>query len=196
MNMRYKEQLGRQLRFIERSSQSFDKGFLDEAIRIATAIRVLIHQTDRSDSLLHILGVRSTVKILSSIMRPDVSIGVLCLFDGVSTLTMDGLEPNLDLSQAKPVGVQFWWNEVAVVTGPEIIQTRKSIILTAANKDGGAHVDQVLTREYEDLMKGMYSFTKRKGDAEECRDISDHQFFALRVFANELLNSPELQALV
>lgn len=193
--MRYKEQLCRQLRFIERSSAAFDKGFLDEAIRIAITIRVLIHQTKNSKSLLHHLGARSTVKILSSIAQPDPSDGVLCLFDGVMELSMDGPAPNLELSRAKAVDVETWWNEIAVVTGPEMPHTRQSIVCTAADKDGGAHVDEALTQEYEELMKGMYSFTKSKGNAEECRDIGNHQFFALRVFANELLNSPELQAL-
>ena len=73
-----------------------------------------------------------------------------------------------------------------------MIHTRKSIVLAAANKDGGAHVDQTLTPEYEELQKGLYSFAKYDANAIE---IPDHQFLALRVFAQELLNSPELLAI-
>lgn len=187
---RLQDQLARQLGFIERSCKSFDGGFNDEAVRIATTIRVLIHQTNSSDSLLTLLGVRESLKLISSIEQPDLQ--GLCLFDGVSILSMDGAQPNLDTSHARPVNVPTWWEEVAIISGPQMVHTRKSIVLAAANKDGGAHVDPSLTPEYEELQQGLYSLANSDADAEE---ILDHQFLALRVCAHELLNSPELLAL-
>ena len=50
--------LQKQLGFIERSCASFDAGFYDEAIRIAVSIRILLHDTKSSTSLLTLLGAK------------------------------------------------------------------------------------------------------------------------------------------
>ena len=52
----FKAHLAKQLRFLERSCKSYDAGFTDEAVRIATVIRVIIHQTGTSTPLLKHLG--------------------------------------------------------------------------------------------------------------------------------------------
>ena len=46
-----------QIRFIELSGKAFDEGFEGEAKRLGTAIRVLVHDTRNSTSLLRQLGV-------------------------------------------------------------------------------------------------------------------------------------------
>lgn len=48
--------LAEQLGFLERSADAFDNGYEDEAKRMATAIRVLVHDTNQSISLLKQLG--------------------------------------------------------------------------------------------------------------------------------------------
>ena len=48
--------LGRQLQFLHQSCASYDGGFFDEAIRMATVMRVLLHDTKHSTSLLKHLG--------------------------------------------------------------------------------------------------------------------------------------------
>jgi len=90
------------------------------------------------------------------------------------------------------VHVETWWNEIAIVSKPQMAHTRKSIVLDAAHKDGGAHVDPRLTLQYIDLQQGLHSFAKNTHEAEE---VLDCQLIALRVFARELLDSPELIAL-
>lgn len=52
MSFNPQEHLRRQIRFLEHSCSSYDAGFFDEAIRIATVLRVLFHQTQRSTSLM------------------------------------------------------------------------------------------------------------------------------------------------
>jgi hypothetical protein len=49
-------QLQRQLGFMENSARAYDAGHRDEAIRLATSLRVLFHQTPKSTSLLRHLG--------------------------------------------------------------------------------------------------------------------------------------------
>jgi hypothetical protein len=183
-------QLRKQLGFIERSSNAFDNGFKDEAVRIATAIRILIYQEGRGDSLLSLLGVRQSLKLNSSIEQKGLK--EASFFDGVSILSLDGAQPNLATFQTKSVLVETWWNEIAIISKTDMVHTRKSIVLDAVHKDGGAHVDPKLSPKYERLQQGLYSFATNSREVEE---VLDCQFVALRVFAHELLNSPELIAL-
>ncbi|MEE9987498.1 hypothetical protein [Agrobacterium pusense] len=50
------EHLAEQLGFLEASARSFDGGFIGEAKRMATTIRVLMHETPQSHSVLGQLG--------------------------------------------------------------------------------------------------------------------------------------------
>src|SRR5437899_1143187 len=61
---RFCEHLTKQLEFLKRSSASFDSGHTDEAIRIAVVIRVLVHNSRSSTSLLRHL--RATAIPLTS----------------------------------------------------------------------------------------------------------------------------------
>ena len=63
-------QLGRQLGFIERSCRDFDAGHKDEAIRIATSLRVLFHDTNNATSLLTHLKAKQ-IKLLATIADVD-----------------------------------------------------------------------------------------------------------------------------
>lgn len=47
-----KQQLQRQLSFLESSSLAYDNGAYEEALRMAVSLRVLFHDTNRSISLL------------------------------------------------------------------------------------------------------------------------------------------------
>ena len=61
----FKAQLRRQLQFLKASSAAFDAGFHDEAVRIATVVRLLVHQTKSSTSLLKHLNA-TTINLLST----------------------------------------------------------------------------------------------------------------------------------
>lgn len=81
---RLKIYLVRQLRFLERSAAAFDAGYRDEAIRIATTVRLMVHQTQASTSLLTLLGARNTVKLVSTVKPPPPDEkGTLGIFDGL-----------------------------------------------------------------------------------------------------------------
>src|SRR5215212_5068982 len=66
----YQEALAQQLRYIDRSCQIFVGGHWDEAIRIATQLRVILHQgSGRYKSLLQQLGAQKGTKLLSTCGR-------------------------------------------------------------------------------------------------------------------------------
>jgi len=55
------EQLNRQLRYLRNSSDLFDSGDHDEASRLATVLRVLVHDTTKSTSLLKLLDIKDRI---------------------------------------------------------------------------------------------------------------------------------------
>lgn len=203
---RFEDHLLRQLRFLERSSAAYDAGFQDEAIRIATCIRVLIHDTARSTSLLNHLGATgihllSTCRDISRLVDgsdPFYAGARMQFFNGMAVMGDGGYRVKLGNGPVKEtITVQEWWDQTVYVLDSRTRLSRRDIVLAAANKDGGAHVDERLTPEYELLIApgslGILISQQESGLTE--RPISDGHFVALRQMAYELLNSPELLAL-
>ena len=60
--------LVQQVGFLERSADLYDNGYSDQAARLATAIRVLVHDA-RSKSLLTVLGLRSTLRFADTALH-------------------------------------------------------------------------------------------------------------------------------
>ncbi|MDC4422556.1 hypothetical protein NQ683_17405 [Acinetobacter baumannii] len=150
-----KENIG----FLEVSSKAFDEGFYAEAKRLATIIRVLVHDTSSSQSLLHLLGIKSTLNFINTAypvnpknLMPHT--GLVSMQIGSKNTYKAPLEGRLgssEITQEKPF--DSWWNEVVIIDSFRKEFTRKSLVLTLVNKDGGAHVDPVLKSDYADLKK-------------------------------------------
>jgi hypothetical protein len=60
------DNLGRQIRYLERSCAIFDAGHEDEAQRIALTLRVLLHDTGHSTSLLKQLGTKDSLQFVDT----------------------------------------------------------------------------------------------------------------------------------
>ena len=195
MEMTYfRKHLLKQLGFLERSCDAFDAGHIDEAIRIATVIRVIIHQTKNSTSLLEHLHAAS-INLLSTVKEPPKNaiffsgMGITKLATSKSTYFAPlGFGPFKFLISAGD-----WWSQVIFVDEGYRV-TRNDVVLAASNKDGGAHVDKKLTDEYLALMKDgavgsiVYDFEKQRVEI----PIPNAHLVFLRQMGYELLNSPEL----
>lgn len=191
----FKAHLTRQLSFLLRSCQSYDAGFHDEAVRIATVVRVIIHGTGSSTSLLKHLGATnisliSTVSELTTEVVSFVGMGRYRVGFGEGSFL-----PQLgDGWMQKNLPVSEWWSQVVMVLDSKHQITRKNIVLAASNKDGGAHVDARLTDEYAALAKdgavGSFVYTTQ-GNRDE-KSINNAHFVSLRQMGYELLNSPQL----
>ncbi|MBA2670092.1 MAG: SEC-C domain-containing protein [Gemmatimonadetes bacterium] len=143
--------LEEQLGFLDRSAEAFDAGFHSEAKRMATAIRVLVHDTGRSRSLLAQLGGKGTLFCDTSIapepgnLLPHASLaGISFGPAGVGHVArLDGDDP----SWFRWVEFDTWWN--TVVFKEECREmTRRGLVLSVADQDGGAHVDPTLNEMY------------------------------------------------
>jgi len=191
-------QLRRHLRFIETSSEAFDSGLKDEALRIAVSLRVIFHDTNHSTSLLTHMGKKDSINLLSTIgngqTKEDLKDQFVLIIPVM--LTLDGVQPPLGLAKknARVVPCMKWWEEVVMAQQNKF--SRKDIVLSAANQDGGAHVDLAPNSKTSELRNGIGTFTRRIGGVEiSTETLQDHHLPLLRQFAYEVLNSPELTAL-
>ncbi|AMY20327.1 hypothetical protein A3Q40_02964 [Rhodococcus sp. PBTS 1] len=87
--------------------------------------------------------------------------------------------------------VEEWWSGETVFVHDEVQYTRKLIVLSAADKDGGAHVDEDLEDYYEVLRAGEYAIgISRDFDPPGVTIYPTNAHLALlRQFAHEMLAS-------
>jgi hypothetical protein len=152
---RFHEQLDSQLGYLKRSCESYDSGHEDEAARLATTLRVLLHTKGRNNvSVLSHLGLQDTSMLTSAIYNNND--------------WRDLLQIKIDLNSPQPVttqpqlGDQFneatfesWWTGEPIFRYEDKVYSRKDVILSMADKDGGAHVDRELEPYYETLRRGL-----------------------------------------
>jgi hypothetical protein len=160
--------LGEQITLLKRSVKYFLGGDLTEVLRIATILRVLAHQTTRSHALLQQIDpdwqqwkIRDNAQ-LRSLMKPigdrvtDVEFYYAAQFR-VHSKTGD-FRPYGELGAPSYFETTLgeWWQAETAVIHEEAIHavfTRRQLVLTLANKEGGAHVDiSGLSADYEALI--------------------------------------------
>jgi hypothetical protein len=199
--MNFHAQLADQLDFIQASCERYDQGKVREGVRIATALRVLFHQTKSSTSLLTHLSA-TNIALLSTC---DLAKPRQRFFPGMTKIQLDPANkrmewvPKLHVDYERPVTFNTWWcREVVYLSKPDSLQiTRKDLVLGAANKDGGSHVDRALEPRYEKVLEGLgWSMTVNPDNepSEEVQCKHGH-LAALRQMGYEVLHSPRILAL-
>jgi hypothetical protein len=154
VNPRFADKLREQLRFLGRSASLYDQGAEDEALRMATALRVVLHDTKSGTSLFKHLALTNTQMLSSARGHGN---------------WQDYLSQEINLRSSEPVkmrpllGRQFaeapfarWWSDEPVFVHQSKSYSRRLICLSAADTDGGAHVDSKLEEYYETLAAGQY----------------------------------------
>jgi len=145
--------------FLKASSAAFDGGYIGEAKRLATTIRVLVHDTTHSKSLLGLLGYKLGMGFLDT--ANDYDPKNLMSHHGLVGLRLGGgatsyWAPLADLPPGRPnryVLFPDWWNKVVIVDSLKAKFCRRELILALSNKDGGAHVDPALDEDYSNLTR-------------------------------------------
>lgn len=192
-----KDHLRRQFEYLRRSCELYDAGHLDEAVRLAVGIRVLIHDTQKSKSLLRQMHVREQVKLATSF---GFSAHLPKNFQPTSVFPIfaSSVEGGTSVPFPLPIppilmAVSEWWEEI--VWMQESTLTRKEIILGTANKEGGAHVQATAPETIQELRRGLSRITSVKIGGIEIGTPENYHFILIRQFAHELLNSESLTAL-
>lgn len=193
--------LQKQIDFLELSCSAFDSGNENEALRIATIIRVLVHDTDKSISLLTQLIFKSKLIFLDSSLPIDPQLvdpkKKEYVFQGlpglvgikVASMQAKFIAPLLLREGARgPVSFSEWWEKGCIPGDNRKRYSRKQLILWMANKEGGAHVDTKISMAYRELSNsslGMSFFVGgiKKGFNNSPADAS------VRQIAWEILNT-------
>jgi len=154
------EKLKEQMDFLRSSLRAFYEGQFAESLRIATTIRVLVHETGMCKPLLK--QARSDgldLKILEHADEetPDEE-EIFRFAVGMRMGPGPSLAPAVDLgsSHYRLSSVGAWWNH-AVFTfrsqlGRQLIYARKKVVLILANTEGGAHLDPNEDPDYVKLL--------------------------------------------
>lgn len=145
-------QLREQLGSLTRSAELFDQGYEDEARRMSVILRVLLH-SGRSPSLLKQLG-RDGESFIDT-AEPFDPENLLSTHSLVSISFSDGeisYTPRLDSERAeKKASFSTWWKTIVFSDTNGFQLSRADMVLTAADQDGGAHVDSSIRGDYAAL---------------------------------------------
>lgn len=172
LSEKYKEFLG----LIDALCVSYDSQENDIlSLSISTAIRVLVHDTKNSTSLLKHIGKKESQKYLSTnITTPKESVH-LGLVRRINVGVSDGgggeakywplCDERYFPAPSTEVYLEFdkWWEEEIFVSPKSYSLTRKDLVLAIANKDGGAHFDAKVEEKYDHFRKTWSGGTQLVG---------------------------------
>lgn len=186
--------------FLRASSGSFDSGTVGEAKRLATTIRVLLHDTKQSKSLLLQLGTKHAMRYLDTalphnphnLLAPHGLVG-LRMETGAGArfwAPLDNLSP---MRPNRMIAFADWWNAIVIVDSRKARFSRRELVLALANQDGGAHVDPNLDRDYA-LLTRTNTIGWQASKGEDTWPIADVELHSVRQVAYELLVSLERHA--
>jgi len=183
LKAQFKDQLGA----LQRLVQDFDNGYYTEARRLAVILRVLFHSR-KDPSLLKRLGLEATSIVDTS---PALDPENLLSFHGLVSLKFENGEwsyaPKLDTdSPPTRTPVDQWWNGVVFSDSKNRRLTRADVVLTAANQDGGAHVDGRVREDYAELhFENSLGWLNDQGKPPS----GDVRYVAIRQMAHEVLKT-------
>jgi len=186
----FKEHIG----FLTASCEAFDRGFKAEAKRMACSLRVLLHDTKNSKSLLKQIHQKHKIRFKNTCTD----------YDPRNLLPQNGLvqihvssgggefHPRLDDNPHPPtkpeLAFEEWWNTTVVVDTKRNRFSRKDLILALANQDGGAHVDPNLDEKYAELSRKCSIGWIFHGEREE-KPIPDLELACVRQITHEALST-------
>lgn len=193
MKDRLETYLTEQLDFLELSCKSFDEGYLHEAKRLATTLRVLLHDTTQSRSLLRQLGIKSQIGFYDTCL--DFNPKNLLSHNGILRIHLSNHEAVYEAPlDDTPLGMNHskrfedWWDKLVFASPEGNGFTRKKLVTDLANKEGGAHVDPKLNGKFEKLTNGEFLNTQFVTE-EKASYIENAPAHALRQIAFEVIRS-------
>jgi len=145
--------------------EAYDKSDCDViALSISVAIRVLVHDTDRSKSLLTHIKKKDRNYLSTNFQNKEEAVS-LGLVRQINVGVKDGIGgeakywPLCDeryfpmRGQSTFTNFDNWWSEEEVFKSSKASLTRRDIVLSVANKDGGAHLDAKVPEKYDHFRK-------------------------------------------
>jgi hypothetical protein len=196
----FRAHLRQQLQFIERSCQDYDQGHAGEAVRIALSLRIIFYDTKRCTSILKHLGNKQIILLSTAevFKKPQVhNLALVIPQLGIPHFKAEMIAPLDRAARKQSVNFETWWRKELIIelnSGKDVM-TRRDLILGAAHRDGGAHVDDKLDPTYDlaRLGAGMTVEFVLKGARPSVEIPFENVHYAsLRQIGYEALNSPDL----
>lgn len=187
--------LNEQIGFLQRSCELFDNGYKSESKRIALVIRVLLHDTNNSVSLLKQIGKKNILFYDTSDYNPENLMQKLGIVKLRMTSQRVEFLPLLDDGpfinpEKEKITFDDWWNGVVFVDVKRNTITRKKLILDISNQDGGAHIDPTINKVYAGLTRdnslGVFEHYDFNGVKTEA---TNPEWAGVRQIAHEVLKS-------
>lgn len=176
--------LSDQIGALQRSVSLFDDGYELEARRIAVILRVILH-SGRYPSLLKQLA-RDNLDFVDSASPIDLD-NLLPFYGLISIQFRDGkasYAPKLDTeSPVTLTPFARWWKNPVFVDNQKRKMSRADVVLTAADQDGGAHIDGALRADYAALRHGWWV------NDQGWPLPGDPRYIAIRQIAHEVLKT-------
>lgn len=165
---------------------------------MAVSIRVLLHDTRNSKSLLGLLDYKQNMGFLDSAYgyEPENLLTHTGLVGfrfeaGKNPTYYAPMSDRLTGASNKYVFFAEWWNKVVIVDSKKNKFNRRDLILNMADTDGGAHVDPELNESYVELTRNNSVNWIFLSDNKPAQPLMDVELFSVRQIAYELINSIE-----
>ncbi|MBO3089958.1 hypothetical protein [Cellulomonas dongxiuzhuiae] len=146
LRVRLKEQIEN----LEVSAARYDAGWSGEANRLAVTVRVLVHDTSMSKSLLKQMGAKESMRWIDSnggldaraaAMFSSLVVFQAAVFKDRMELQILPLDQADILARGLLLDFATWWKTAPVMVGGGETISRFDVVDMLANQDGGAHVD-------------------------------------------------------
>lgn len=153
-----REALREQVSLLASYAEQYDAGHIAYAKPMATALRLLIHQTKSSHSLLQQLGLRQgRFFAVAKTLRPgnlatECDLLVTMLIGGVGAKHLPCIRP---MTLRDRVSFPEWWSASILKGRGGATMSRRDVITAVANTDGGAHFDAGLEKVYHSFRTGQ-----------------------------------------
>jgi hypothetical protein len=191
-----KHHLEDQIQFLKYSSVAYDNGFESEAKRLAVSLRILFHDTNKSMSL------------LASLKKKDI-----LLYDTSTDFNPSNLVSHLGLVmiELSPAGAKYkppldngppirykrdkipfpqWWDKIILADMEGNTLSRKILVLSVCDKDGGAHVDTKLNQAYSDITRrNTLGWKTIDSSGKENKLATKPELASIRQICHEVLKS-------
>ncbi|MDE1466367.1 hypothetical protein [Aurantiacibacter sp. D1-12] len=189
-----------QVRALQSSCRGFDEGEEWEAPRIASAIHILCHDAGRTTSLLTQKGVRNSIDFVTTVM--PLNPNNLMVSHDLVGITMGGARNGYfaflgDGPFLRTVNFNRWWKQEKIAAGPQMSWslTRKELIASVRNQDGGGHVDAQLSNDaYVKLSRTAHWIYEQDGQPPQ--NMMGLEHFSVRQIGWELEESLRRASLI
>jgi len=172
MSRDFKKHLQKQLKLLQKASNEYDYGDIDEAINIASRLRVLLHDKNQNIALLTHLEQKNKLYFISTLETIEETRNKFLKEHGI-VINQDNPPAMIVGGERKPpfgswgikkyLPFDVWWNE-KILKINDIEYSRADIVLITTDKEGGSHIDKKVNQKTKLLETGTGRVKYRTGN--------------------------------